>query len=130
MAKAGFDVDVDRRIISVVQLDGPILAGADQPADDSTSDRGQSTDPRIAVDGVAVTRSGPRATAEVRLGRGGAQADPGGLCGRRRLDEYHRGKTRGLDHPAPIPGNPGGHHQDRRPRRSVVQIVVNDRAVE
>ena len=74
VAKAGFDVDVDRRINSVVQLDGPILAGADQPADDSTSERGQSTDPRIAVDGVAVTRSGPRATAEVRLGRGGAQA--------------------------------------------------------
>ena len=78
VAKAGFDVDIDRRIVSIVQLDGPVtgMAGdadiAGEPIDDKAA---EPLDPkRVVVDGVSINRNGPRATAQVRLGRNGAQA--------------------------------------------------------
>lgn len=82
VAQAGFDEEIDRRIVSVVQLDGPVLgvAGdADIDADDEPASNGNGHSvaidlTRVVVDGVAINRNGPRATAQVRLGRRGAQA--------------------------------------------------------
>jgi hypothetical protein len=79
VAKAGFDVDIDRRIVSIVQLDGPAGMGGDGDISGEPSelddDSGPGLDPkRVVVDGVSINRNGPRAIAQVRLGRNGAQA--------------------------------------------------------
>lgn len=75
VAKAAFDADIDRRIVSVVQLDGHLSSDGDDPEDDDEIGGDGGSDPtRVVVDGVSIIRSGPRANAEVRLGRHGAQA--------------------------------------------------------
>src|SRR5260221_2583472 len=78
VAKAGWHVDIDRRIVSVVQLDGPVVAGEGGDVEvgdaDVDDDGAEAPRPRVVVDGVSLIRSGTRATAEVRLGRQGVQA--------------------------------------------------------
>ena len=56
VAKAVFDADIDRRIISVVQMDGTLVTA------DETN--------RITVEGIAKSRQAHRMTAEVTLRRG------------------------------------------------------------
>lgn len=56
VAKAVFDIDLDRRIISVVQMDGTLVTA------DETN--------RITVEGISKARHGHRTTAEVTLRRG------------------------------------------------------------
>ncbi|MDQ1438035.1 MAG: hypothetical protein QOK43_1664 [Acidimicrobiaceae bacterium] len=56
VAKAVFDVDLDRRIISVVQMDGTLVLAEETN--------------RITVEGIAKSRVGHRTTAEVTLRRG------------------------------------------------------------
>jgi hypothetical protein len=56
VAKAVFDADLDRRIISVVQMDGNLVTAEDTN--------------RITVDGISKSRQGHRMTAEVTLRRG------------------------------------------------------------
>jgi hypothetical protein len=56
VAQAVFGVDLDRRIISVVQMDGTLVT-----ADESN---------RVTVEGISKSRTGHRTTAEVTLRRG------------------------------------------------------------
>ncbi len=56
VAKAVFDVDLDRRIISVVQMEGTLVT----PEDTN----------RVTVEGISKSRHGHRTTAEVTLRRG------------------------------------------------------------
>jgi hypothetical protein len=56
VAKAVFDTDLDRRIISVVQMDGTLVTAEDTN--------------RVTVEGIAKSRTGHRTTAEVTLRRG------------------------------------------------------------
>jgi len=56
VAKAVFNVDLDRRIISVVQMDGTLVTAEDTN--------------RITVDAISKSRQGHRMTAEVTLRRG------------------------------------------------------------
>src|SRR5205085_1505210 len=78
VAMASFDLELDRRIISVVQLETPGAKAApsapaaasaveDEPAVDLTDLH------RIRVAGVGIARNGHRCTAEVALTRDGAQ---------------------------------------------------------
>lgn len=56
VAQAVFGLDLDRRIISVVQMDGTLV----------TADESQ----RVTVEGISKSRTGHRTTAEVTLRRG------------------------------------------------------------
>ena len=56
VAQAVFGLDLDRRIISVVQMDGTLVS----PADEAN---------RVTVEGIAKSRTGHRTTAEVTLRR-------------------------------------------------------------
>lgn len=80
VAMATFDLDIDRRVVSVVQLDA---AGGMARADDQDPDgAGDITNssvrpdaaPRINVDSVAASRAGLQCTAQVVLSRDGEQA--------------------------------------------------------
>lgn len=57
VAQAVFGLDLDRRIISVVQMDGTLVSPADEAM-------------RVTVEGIAKSRTGHRTTAEVTLRRG------------------------------------------------------------
>ena len=57
VAQAVFGIDLDRRIISVVQMDGTLVTPADETM-------------RVTVEGIAKSRTGHRTTAEVTLRRG------------------------------------------------------------
>lgn len=78
VAMATFDLDLDRRIISVVQLDAAAHAGvADETHDaDAGNGRPHAVDnaDRITVASVSAVRSGLQCSAEVVLTRGDAQA--------------------------------------------------------
>ena len=72
VAMAQFGLDLDRRMISVVQLDGVAtssLTGEDDAVDISDGPLG-----RINVDGVTALRNGLHCTAQVVLTRGGEKA--------------------------------------------------------
>ncbi|MGI8792686.1 MAG: hypothetical protein ACR2H3_05855 [Acidimicrobiales bacterium] len=71
VAMAQFDLDIDRRMISVVQLDG--VATSSLTGDDETAG---SDGPlgRIYVDGVTALRNGLQCTAQVVLTRAGEKA--------------------------------------------------------
>jgi hypothetical protein len=56
VAQAVFGIDLDRRIVSVVQMDGTLVS-----ADDTN---------RVTVDGISKSRHGHRMSAEVTLRRG------------------------------------------------------------
>lgn len=75
VAMAAFDLDLDRRIISVVQLDVPEAQADAGMVSTPTGERAAhppSTAPdRVSVAGVNATRNGHACTAEVLLGRGG-----------------------------------------------------------
>ena len=57
VAQAVFGLDLDRRIVSVVQMDGTLVTPADEAM-------------RVTVEGIAKSRTGHRTTAEVTLRRG------------------------------------------------------------
>lgn len=74
VAMAAFDLDIDRRIISVVQLDMPPSAAVG--SEESTAANGATINladivdtQRITIDGVGVARAGYRCTVEVALRR-------------------------------------------------------------
>jgi hypothetical protein len=77
VAMATFNVDVDRRLVSVVQLD----AGTTETLFASDPENGELTEPRpvegsnrIAIVSVSAIPTGVRCTAEVVLSRAGQQA--------------------------------------------------------
>ena len=82
VAMATFNIDLDRRVVSVVQLEGgqyaePAVSGV--YAEDETTGRastnGQSEPGhRITVESVRADRSGVQCTAEVTLSRGSEEA--------------------------------------------------------
>lgn len=80
VAMATFNLDLDRRIVSVVQLDASTTgatpgAAADDDADESTNGSTAQVGPaRINVDSVSVARTGLQCTAQVVLRRGDNQS--------------------------------------------------------
>lgn len=73
VAMATFGLDLDRRIVSVVQLDAlasSSITGPDDEVDDGADARGS----RINVDGVTADRNGLQCTARVVLTRGEQKA--------------------------------------------------------
>jgi hypothetical protein len=57
VAQAVFGLDLDRRIVSVVQMDGTLVTSEDAPN-------------RVMVEGISKSRTGHRMTAEVTLRKG------------------------------------------------------------
>lgn len=72
VAMARFGLDLDRRIVSVVQLDG-VATSSVVTADDLDDDDSQPLG-RITVEGVTAVRSGMQCTAQVVLTRGNEKA--------------------------------------------------------
>ena len=82
VAMASFDLELDRRIISVVQLETPrpekagpagVSAAAPMPGADDEPTVDLTDLHRVRVAGVGIARNGHRCTAEVALTRDGAQ---------------------------------------------------------
>ena len=74
VAMATFGIDLDRRIVSVVQLDA--VASSSITGPDLDGDEGDDAEPggRINVDGVTADRNGLQCTARVVLTRGDQRA--------------------------------------------------------
>ena len=70
VAMATFGLDLDRRIVSVVQLDAVASSSITGPDDDLADLNGALGDLRINVDGVTADRNGLQCTAKVVLTRG------------------------------------------------------------
>ena len=74
VAMATFGIDLDRRIVSVVQLDALASSSISGPDDDEVDDGGDARGSRINVDGVTADRNGLQCTARVVLTRGEQKA--------------------------------------------------------
>jgi hypothetical protein len=74
VAMATFGLDLDRRIVSVVQLDALASSSITGPDDDEVDDGGDVRGSRINVDGVTADRNGLQCTARVVLTRGEQRA--------------------------------------------------------
>ena len=77
VAMASYGIDLDRRIISVVQLDGVATSSLSSPAFENGEDDGDElvlNGDRITVAGVSANRSGLQCNAQVTLRRGDAEA--------------------------------------------------------
>ena len=88
VAMATFGLDLDRRIVSVVQLDAVASSSITGPDDDDLAGlNGSLGDLRINVDGVTADRNGLQCTAKVVLtaATSGPPAPPRGSSPRRRV---------------------------------------------
>ena len=78
VAMASYGIDLDRRIISVVQLDGVATSSLSSPAFENGDDDGDDdlilNGDRITVAGVSANRTGLQCNAQVTLRRGDAEA--------------------------------------------------------
>ena len=74
VAMATFGVDLDRRIISVVQLDAVASSSISGPELDDGDLAGDLGRQRINIDGVTADRNGLQCTARVMLTRGDQKA--------------------------------------------------------
>ena len=76
VARALFDIDLDRRVVSVVQLDGVSTSSVEVngDADDELFDEDLMGEVRINVEAVSAHRTGLQCTAQVVLTRGAERA--------------------------------------------------------